>query len=295
MSNAVIIVNQVATTLFNSSGTEISPATEGTLQSIDGKDFATQTTLASIDGKDFATQTTLASLEAKDFATEGTLTSIDGKDFATQTTLAALEGKDFATQTTLASLEAKDFATQATLAALEALTTAIKDVDGIKKIDDGVQLQSGSNTFGKVIITDTAGNDADITPDGRFQVEAAPPAAPAGTTPFEGEAVSTFSGGNWTNFNLPTGVEFTIQQFIAGCEGEGGKGALCYIAFDQAGGQPRQNEEIIRAYTAASTFQAPVNFVVDTTIAGDRIRIRREALEGSTQEVYCKFIGYTTP
>lgn len=123
---------------------------------------ATEVTLASLEGKDFATQTTLAALltelQAKadlaetqpvsaaslplptGAATEATLSSLNGKDFATQTTLAALltelQAKadlaetqpvsaaslplptGAATETTLASLEGKDFATQTTLAAL---------------------------------------------------------------------------------------------------------------------------------------------------------------------------------
>lgn len=40
---------------------------------------ATESTLSSIDGKDFATETTLSSINAKDFATETTLTDINTK------------------------------------------------------------------------------------------------------------------------------------------------------------------------------------------------------------------------
>lgn len=89
---------------FDTSGNPINPATEETLASIDGKDFATQTTLAAvladttaIKNKDFATQTTLAALAAEDFATQATLASLEAKDFATETTLAALAAEDFAT------------------------------------------------------------------------------------------------------------------------------------------------------------------------------------------------------
>jgi hypothetical protein len=105
-------------------------ATEATLASIDGKEFATQTTLAALlsafNSEDFATQTTLASLlsafNAEDFASETTLASLNGKDFATQTTLAAL----------LAAFSAEDFA------------TATNQTDGSQK----TQVVGGGNTLG---------------------------------------------------------------------------------------------------------------------------------------------------
>lgn len=73
---------------------------------------ATEATLASIDGKDFATQTTLAALltelQAKADLSETQPVSAASLPLptgaATETTLALLEGKDFATQTTLAAL-----------------------------------------------------------------------------------------------------------------------------------------------------------------------------------------------
>lgn len=121
-------------TILDSSGDPASFASETTLASLEGKDFATETTLAAaaadialIEGKDFATETTLAAAAAS-------LASIEAEDFATETTLAAaalslasLASEDFATETTLAaaaadlnSLEAKDFATETTLAAASA-------------------------------------------------------------------------------------------------------------------------------------------------------------------------------
>jgi len=122
--------------ILDAGGSQVNPATQETLASLEAKDFATQTTLVALEGKDFATQTTLAALE--------------GKDFATQTTLASLEGKDFATQVTLASLDSKDFATQTTLStrATEATLAAIKDTDGIKQIVD--PLPAGTNNIGAI-------------------------------------------------------------------------------------------------------------------------------------------------
>jgi len=123
-------------------------ATEATLSSIDGKDFATQTTLASLltelQLKADLSETQPVSLASSPLptgaATEATLSSINGKDFATQTTLASLLTElqlkadltetqpvslassplptGAATEVTLASIDGKDFATQTTLSAL---------------------------------------------------------------------------------------------------------------------------------------------------------------------------------
>ena len=166
-------------------------ATEATLASLDGKDFATQTTLAtlatetkleavrvllaSLDGKDYATETTQATLatETKLEAVRVLLASLDGKDYATQTTLAAIlvdTGQMEVLLTAIAAntgnLAAVDYATQTTLAAvlvdtgqIEAILTAIRDTAGIKKITD--QLPAGTNEIGKVAQgTKAAGADA---------------------------------------------------------------------------------------------------------------------------------------
>ena len=111
-------------------------ATEATLVSLEGKDFATETTLAAI-------LADTASLDAKfdvnlsTRASEATLSSIDGKDFATETTLAAvladtasLDSKfdvnlsTRATEATLAALETKA-ATETTLASILADTASL--------------------------------------------------------------------------------------------------------------------------------------------------------------------------
>jgi len=153
-------------------------------------------------------------------------------------------------------------------------------------------LQAGSAQIGKVVITDGT-NDAEITPDGRFQVEEAPPTPPAGTTEFTGEQVNTRSSAQTTNFNIPVGEVAVIQRFIAGCEGEGGKGSLVRLRYDQAGGGPVQDLEIARIYVLASTTFIPMNFTAPrAAVSGDRFRITREPLEGSTQEIYGRFEGY---
>lgn len=154
-------------------------------------------------------------------------------------------------------------------------------------------LQAGTETFGKVIITDAAGNDADITPNGRFQVEVAPPTAPPSTTEFTGEIVNTRSSAQTTDFNIPNGEIATLQRFIAGCEGEGGKGSLVQLRYDQASGGPVQDLEIARIYCLSETIFIPLNFVAPRASPGnDRFRITREPLEGSTQEIYGRFEGY---
>jgi len=185
-TGAVLVVNQPGVTLYDSSGTEIGPATEATVATLSTEVTleAARVLLVSLDGKDFATETTQATLgtEATLNALGVLLASLDGKDFATQTTLAtraseatlatraseatleaarvllvSLDAKDFATQTTLeavrvllVSLDGKDYATQTTLAtrASEATLASIKDTDGIKKITD--ELPAGTQEVGKV-------------------------------------------------------------------------------------------------------------------------------------------------
>lgn len=107
--DGTVSANQSGTwDINNISGTVSLPtgaATEATLSSIDGKDFATQTTLAQIETNTGDAVTELQSLN----------TAFAAEDFATQTTLAQVETNTSNTYNELQIISALDFASETTL------------------------------------------------------------------------------------------------------------------------------------------------------------------------------------
>lgn len=163
---------------------------------------------------------------------------------------------------------------------------------GTFRLQTSAKLAAGTETVGKVIITDGT-NDAAVSVDGRLQVINPPPEAPPGTTAVSDEEVGTISSANFQNYSIPVGETLVIQRFLAGCAGEGGKGALVELRYDQGGGEPIQDLEIARLYVQASSDFIDLNFTAPRPAqSGDRIRIRRFPLEGSTQEIYGRWEGY---
>lgn len=132
-----------------------------------------------------------------------------------------------------------------------------------------------------------------VTPDGRLEVELAPAETPPGQVAFSGEISSTIGSNSTTNFGIPVGKTAVIQEFQAGCRGEGGKGARIRLLYDQAGGGPDQNIEIGRVYKVSDSGVVPMEFTATrASLSGDRIRIERSPSEGSTQEIWGRFFGY---
>jgi hypothetical protein len=281
----VVVVNQPAVTLYDSSGNEIAPAKETTLASLEGKDFATQTTLA--------TRASEATLEAA------------------RLLLVALDGKDFATQTTLATRSS-----EATLEAARLLLVSIKNTDGIKKITDGVQLNAGTAEIGKVAqgtkaagadawpiaLFDEDGNAIDTQLDagvrrleiaGKVQVTGAVP--PPATTPVIIYAATPLSvGSNDTSFTIPNGETFYLQGAIAGNE-DPTKGASIEIIYDNG------TEHLIeRVYTAGQTISigySDLSAARDgTALVGNgshAIIVRREKYGGTNIAIDAVVSGYT--
>ena len=117
--------------VLNAGGSQVNPSTEDTLAT-----RASEATLQSVDGKDFATETTLATR-----ATEATL--------ATRASEATLATR--ATEATLLSADGR-------LTTIDAVLDSIKDVDGVKKITD--ELPAGTQEIGKVAQGTKAANNA---------------------------------------------------------------------------------------------------------------------------------------
>ncbi len=310
----------VATKLRNVAGSIINPATEDTLATLatEAKLEAVRSLVNSIDGKDFSTETTLAQAATDLAAIETLLTAIRDTAGIKKITDPLPPGtNNIGDVDVVSSALPAGAATEATLA-------AIRDTAGIKKITDA--LPAGTNLLGKSTISQ-GGNDASVnasnqllveavlaaggasqtvkitdnsemyivgvTTDGRLKVEQALPTAPPATTAVEDFEVGTISSGNYQNYSIPVGETLVIQQFVAGCAGEGGKGARVTLIYDQGGGEPIQNLEIARLYVQASTAVFPVEFTAPRAAqSGDRIRIYRFPLEGSTQEVYGYWRGY---
>lgn len=118
--------------VLNASGTQINPATQETLASLDGKDFATETTLSAADGRLTTIDAVLDSIKDTDgikkitdplpagtnnigdvdvassalptgAATAANQSTIIGHVDGIEGTLSSIDGKDFATETTLAT------------------------------------------------------------------------------------------------------------------------------------------------------------------------------------------------
>ncbi len=146
---------------------------------------------------------------------------------------------------------------------------------------------------GLVGITGSSGNELDITADGRMPVEIAPPLAPPGTTAVSDEEDGEISSSNYQNYDIPVGETLVIQRFLAGCEGEGGKGSKVILYYDQPGGDPIQQLELARLYTQSTSDAVAILFTAPrAAVAGDRIRIQRIPSEGASMDVYGKWEGY---
>ncbi len=153
---------------------------------------------------------------------------------------------------------------------------------------------AAGGAVGKVAIVDSADTlEAGITPDGRLKVEVSPPVAPPSTTAVSDEEIGTISSPNFQNFAIPVGQTLVVQRFLAGSDGEGEKGAYVELRYDQTGGDPIQDQVIARLWVKSASAEADVNFTAPRPAeAGDRIRIRREPLEGSTQRIFGRWEGY---
>lgn len=179
----------------------------------------------------------------------------------------------------------------------------IKDEDGnaVGLVLDGsfyrlrvdAKLAAGGAAQNIKIVDSSGTYTADVTTDGRLKIEQALPSAPPDTTAVEDYEVGTINSGNYKNYSIPVGETLVVQQFVAGCAGEGGKGARVTLIYDQAPGGPVHQLEIGRLYVQASTAIFPIDFTATrAAVSGDRIRIFRYPLEGSTQEVYGYWRGY---
>jgi len=155
-------------------------------------------------------------------------------------------------------------------------------------------LSPGSNIIGKVKLTgDDENSSLGVTEDGRLKAELSPPTTPSSKTGVVGEDLGTISSPTYRNYDIPIGETLVLQHFLAGCEGERGKGSKIEIFYDQAVGEPIQDQRLSLVYVNSSSIFVPLNFTTPRpAISGDRIRILRTPLEGSSQEIYAKWEGY---
>lgn len=163
-------------------------------------------------------------------------------------------------------------------------------------------LPSGSNNLGYVQIIDPAGeyvanlihdpiDNADrLLVQGKVTVVAADP--PSGTTPVvisEPEGSLEISVDDDTTYTITSGETFTVQQVVAGSEGDSTeRGSVVEVWYDD------QTTEhlVVRVYVNGfTTFVSPnTNTARDGvpltgTVTGEQIVLRRRRLSGGAQEV----------
>ena len=293
---------QGITKVLNSGGTQIDPATQGTLASIKDTDGIKKITDALPAG-------------TNNIGDVDVVSSALPTGAATETTLSAL------------NVNAAD---------IETILTAIRDTAGVKKITDS--LPAGTNRIGAVRNVDA--NDAAIDlardtsiPSGsrgflmvgedgsgvaravdirvdpndskrRLQIEGkvlavTTPIAPPSSTTVSIAADSPLSINTTTDttYTIPNGVTFYLQQVVGGSEGDTSERGSVIEVFYYDG---TTNHIVERVYVNGFTTYVAVNDLSKsrdaTSMVGDGstklIRVRRRRLSGSAQEVDAVVRGY---
>jgi hypothetical protein len=247
---------------------------------------ATEATLVSLEGKDFATQTTLAAL----------LAAFNAEDFATETTQATL--------LTEAEFEARiGTLGQKTMAGSTPVVVASdqSDIDVILKDVNGLALDAAHAATIPAALRHlvAAGVDADdivrrllATSDGRL-ITSSVVSAPPGRTPVNFEVQSNVAGNGSadTTYLIPSGETLTIQRFAGGAQGDAsGSGSKIELWYDPAG--TGTGMTLVRTgYVRDGNFE----FSLDNEYTGDGtalMRVRRTRFSGGALEMAAFFDGY---
>jgi hypothetical protein len=251
------------------------------------------------DTKDVAATDDLSPQGVQD--TGGTARALTGVVDGSEVRLSLPSGA--ATQATLATL-----LTQVTGAAIEAALDAIKDTAGIKKITDA--LPAGTNVIGSMKLRGGAtAVDAEVSQDAvdsrnklwiQGSVSISTPEAPDSATAVTilGDTPLDISGTeDSTAYVIPDGETFTLQQIIAGAEGDTSeRGTAIEVYYDDVGTDRLVFREYITGFTSSVTVN--VSEARDgTALVGNaggtkKIFLRRRRLSGGSLEVDAVAFGF---
>ena len=143
---------------------------------------------------------------------------------------------------------------------------------------------------GGVVIQDSAGDEADVTPDGRLQVSTQPPPAPEGTI-----AVYEYEYGNVSNthdnvYVIPNGETLKLTRLSGGAECDSDAGSSIELYYDPNGdGTGMTLIDLIFASGNSDQHDLDQEYVGDGTKS---IRLRRRRFSGGSKAIYGGWRGY---
>jgi len=140
-----------------------------------------------------------------------------------------------------------------------------------------------------IIIVDSEGNEADVTPGGRLKVSQEPPTPPPNTTPVNRTFYTNMVGTQVDTYTIPSGVTLHIQRLSAGAE-HSRDGSVVELWYDPDG--TGTNAEIIDVlFVNGTSEQHDLNaeYVGDGSAA---ILLVRRRLDGGSRRIFARWEGY---